>query len=1000
MLCTQCQFDLAQLPASLPIDQEATVHGRQICCPLCGQPNNFRPGDHGVFLRDVGGVPCICVWDLGRGPRVQLHPEGLTLGIANPRALRPEEVVPGSVLSFRQADGTLLLPDLAIDPAYLDCVDMERTRRNLPCVQRKDARTVSLTLYLRGVPGAPRVVDRPILSNPSDATKDATFEHLNVRLWPPPMPRRTQYIFGLSDAEAGAATRSGRLRVAAVSGGKAHYAASLQDGGHVLSGSVSNGLPNWILVQYHQGEQLVGASAFALLEPNTSAKGTTTFGIDFGTSNTCVAYLVGGHGEPSQLPIVQERSFSHYVVHGGAERTTLDGTAFWPRPQGFGAKSGAVGADLLATELWIGSDRTKFARRLMAPDELILGVDYGLAPVGVALSKEGDRAVRAASVTGFKWASTTPTELNVFALQRLYLRAVLEWSLVRTVLGEPEATPPATVQVRYCMPLGYKAREELHQAVDEAVKDVSNGTGFPWSTNRPSLDEGRAAARIDPHESDMTVIADMGGGTTDIAVLFHPVDMGKRYELMFNTSIRYAGETLLSAYQSVIVQEDTAGLRRAIRETPNIRDLFGNQELFGGALTQTRDVRTRDFYGYVIDYIARLIASSVIEGRSVVEGKFVSPLRVSVYPLGNGWSMLGTLGNDPLPAVQIEVERRVRALLAATPEAHTTQDENGLRASEVDIKISASGPHDLGYPHAKAAVAYGILKHDHTSGEDGAATLYPLSILGIDTKSGRSTDPWFLTVGPPNVEQALPLRRQRADAARAAAATPPSSAERGGGLRTKPTDHIGYSAGQVITFLWDGSSEQGEVIGFDGTTIEVGIKDSMGASTVPANDIKVVQGLRAIPNSSPQVGSRVSYTSDGRTFIGVVTGFPAGMQPLATVDFNEVRVRIDPSAVKRADSFTSPAPVGAVVSSSASPAANWITTIPDGLSESTVFGWGRWTPELKGTLLQRSELLLTSAAQSSLQQKCHKNHLGDWYATSPYELLLEHVVGPGISRLK
>ncbi|MCB9609553.1 MAG: hypothetical protein H6716_23380 [Polyangiaceae bacterium] len=1001
MLCTQCHFDLSELPTSLPVDAHVAEHGRQIGCPLCGQPNNFKPSEHGVFLREsADGVRRIHVWDLGIGPSLKLRDGGLTLAVDAPATIRPDDVVPSSVLSFRNEEGNVVLPFLAAHPKFLDCIDLERSQQGGPTVRRVDARTASITLYLKGVPDRAVTLQRPILTNPWDATKDATFENVNVRMWPPPMPRRRRYLFGVSDAGGGAAVGSGRVHVGVVVGNETlvRYSTSTQDGGHVRTGAVSSGLPRWIQVEYRDRDQLVGASAFLVQDPSAPDQGARSFGLDFGTSNTCVAFKA--EREPSQLPIVAEKDFSYYAVLGGEERRELDGTTLWPRPKGFGAQANGRGADLLATELWFES-RVDLAARLEQPEKLVYGLDYGLGYVSVVPSEAGEKVIRSVTVTGFKWLESTPVDLQqcVTQLQRLYVAAFLDWATVRVALGD--ATSAAqSYDVSYCVPLAFDdgSSTRFDEAVKAACSDLTSATGSAWKEMRSDLDEGRAAAQIDQNQSEMTVIADMGGGTTDIAALFHPVVRGVSKDLLYNTSIRYAGETLIGAYQSVLLRGDTLALRRAIRESSDIRVLFKRADLFSAAQSDTRDVRTREFYGYVLELVARMIAATLIEGHAVVDGRFLSPMRVRVLPLGNGWAMAGTLGKDSLDMIALAVESRVRALLEATPEAQQVRDADGLTASNVQVVVTAMTPSNL--PHVKAAVAYGLLNARGGAGDEVGPKAGTL--LGLDTtRNGTTHDRWFLGVGASNVENVFARRLERGRKG------PPSPPVPAAAAPSQPVDDLFALptatqpvVGRVVTFTWGSGQHQGEVLAVRGTDVEIALRRAMGTMELALADLKVFEGdLFALPGAPPQSGSRVSYTTTGRTLVGTVSNVAVG-GTTATVQFDEVRVVVDAATVQ----FGAAQPqVAASQAPSQTPAASpsrehWLTTLPEGVREGTVFGWGEWKPALGGSMLQRTHHLLNAKAEQSLQNECKVSN-GDWYRRSPFELLLEHVVGPGIGNL-
>src|SRR5690606_39226579 len=109
------------------------------------------------------------------------------------------------------------------------------------------------------------------------------------------------------------------------------------------------------------------AGGFFFVPPATvPAAGEVRAGLDFGTSNTCVAFqgqMISDDQSPALLPKVDEQDWNLYLVRGGPELRTHRGPDLWPSPSGFGAKG-----DLFASELLFGRAKADQTRALDAID--------------------------------------------------------------------------------------------------------------------------------------------------------------------------------------------------------------------------------------------------------------------------------------------------------------------------------------------------------------------------------------------------------------------------------------------------------------------------------------------------------------------------------------------------------------------------------------------------------------------------------------------------------
>jgi hypothetical protein len=357
-----------------------------------------------------------------------------------------------------------------------------------------------------------------------------------------------------------------------------------------------------------------------------------------------------------------------------------------------------------------------------------------------------------------------PPSLNqlVEDLQTAYLHALLLQAYVRHAVAS--GTQPAVVNVQFSYPTCFDRDdlEKLERSMDRAASRLAGSTNVKW-TCRSGVDESTAAvAATEPGGAedsigpgvDVKVILDMGGGSTDIVVQFP----GAQEPIVYLTSVAYAGAALLDAFagrreadgkrtSSCLGAGATVDtLQRRVRGATSFRDILSDPDLFHKSWLKVAANRTRHFYGYLIEYVARLLAAGILDGRFALkrDNHLKPQLAIGFFFFGQGWGFSSQLTEaDPFKHVADEVMKRTKQLVGAERSEYALALRKGITGlsaviGEVDRRR---------VPHAKAAVAVGLLKAPATDGRSAASQdrgRRGRSITGWAVKTGSEPDvPWF-----------------------------------------------------------------------------------------------------------------------------------------------------------------------------------------------------------------------------------------------------------------
>ncbi len=380
------------------------------------------------------------------------------------------------------------------------------------------------------------------------------------------------------------------------------------------------------------------------LDPVEVTGGNATVGVDFGTSNTCLAIKIAT-GNPSPIGFLKG-----WKLMWGNQKSFDDQSKLLSMTNIFGETE--VPSELVALAGGVAASLEDPAR-VATGTSRDLGKRLDLISEGVLLS-------------GFKWSDDRlwPQDGVAEALQppisqaaRVYLRLAIDWALA--VLRARGVTV-VTLRLGFPHAFGAADRKRHVALLRDVVIQVHNDTGVAVTLGAmvpESLATFLQAASNDGIQDRQFLLAiDVGGGTTDFAV-GHPIEnlaapalAETKLDDIDAASVRMAGtEVLLAVGNAMKAEGNLAFTNVAEALRPRARALYLAQQIKQEDHLAIADeaVRAR-VSGIVSDAFVALIHFGLVMLASRVEREMhgqlvdgpVGSVRVGVILSGNGWRLL------------------------------------------------------------------------------------------------------------------------------------------------------------------------------------------------------------------------------------------------------------------------------------------------------------------------------------------------------------------------
>ncbi len=723
--CEHCGFDLASLVLRIPVTVSMAEH-ESLICPACSGGLRIKEvlEDAGVIQRD------------GRFSRWAQGGD-VSRVVVGRCTLLLEDVVPldkrsicfpaiPRIVTREQAEPLGLIP---IRPEYMDLLEEVLEK---PVVQGGRCK---LVVRLRGLGKTP--MEHPVVDAPGGSV-----DGLRLSLWPRvPHEEWKFFLLGAWLSDADDVLRNTELCVTPV------YTHSTPDStprGFALSADEHRcmrqclGRPDYVALSLEGGGRQKAGGCIAVEQADRSLStetGQIAIGIDFGTSNTYLAYGVnlnlaaGGVDNAKRIPW---QDLDMVLVDGAPRFSGREAPDSWPPVSGFHPAESAFPSSLLTVQ--------PAARCNPDAGQWLLGEDYGLVSISDQTQQLGYDEGRHL-VTNLKWdPRTSGGQLPNQEARHRYLEYLLLCAMAN-LMAEPDVHG-RLVEVKWSYPGVFEREDRLEkheEAFQQVCETLSEWTGCDVSAGARGLDEAAAASvgTQAPRATDVLYV-DVGGGTVDVLFSrYEPPRKECTVPIYALSSFRFAGDD----YVNMLVKGKllTQGLKpegflRRVRSTARLDQRFAKFVFPVNRLTAASS-RSRNFFMYLVEFMARLIAARMLDGSEVVpDGE---KYQVSVNLLGNGWNFVGLLSRTPHKWVELQLKERVETLCAH--EAGKAPEHCAFRRGvAVDIQCERN---ERVLP--KQAVAFGLLANEE---QNRKPEVVSTGIVGVTTRVARVDYPWYLPV--------------------------------------------------------------------------------------------------------------------------------------------------------------------------------------------------------------------------------------------------------------
>lgn len=660
-----CRFDFLTLDWTLELtENQLDKQGVVMWCPACGQKTTSSLNEYEFFQFVTKKKRKLYRWRSSAVPYTG-GDKAYKIELGQLKLIFPEELVGNLKFSvdsmcysavpvFSKRTGKdYYFPDFPVLREYLPLVDTIKGCRH----ELIDGRLCKFQFYLKNISQEPFEVSLPLV--PVDASRDAVGDNaiiggIHLVLWPKIQYKEwNQYFvrFG-GTPEALKSLEDERRHLEVYSTPAADLDTELDWA--PISHKDTDGLtrlaylqsrPRWLAIEFEDrstpnGEVQGGLWSVAPVVGELPSHNETEVGVDFGTSNTC--FSVKGHSS-DEAELMAIESCDDPIIDGAVLPSKLDAPDLWPPRDGFGK-----GRTLLPSELLTRASLDEIRQNpgMVGTWQPIL--DYTIPTSGVEVKFED----RNYTIAEFKLASMVDSSLTKYCseLQRRYLELLLIYAMARLAsVGELRET----VRFTFSYPLAFSAdqKEAFIEVLNSVAASISNPKSGLTVKCELSVDEARAAARRGGHTieavDNAALFVDIGGGSADIALL--KIENGRPKNYVYVCSFEYAGGALATALvegsgDCLRAGTDLAVFRRKVRDAGSIRELAATEDLFLRSRHSTLVTKSSYFYGYLLQFLARLLAAHLLTGKwqesTPEETKEVitaEGFRVLFYGFGNGW---------------------------------------------------------------------------------------------------------------------------------------------------------------------------------------------------------------------------------------------------------------------------------------------------------------------------------------------------------------------------
>jgi len=782
--CSRCNYDLKKYKITFN-QTDVKEDFIRVQCPVCGQVIDWPLDDLGLIRLKQDGNDVLRQWRLSGSHTLENRTNVIFVGGSNSRFqirfpkntlkdISVNEVCFSAIPVFellqeRGGEKEIKAPDLPIKPEYIDLVDFERQKE--ASAPRISGDKYKVELFLKGVNQSKEII-LPLIpaSNKAAAGRDNCYKGVSLVFWPNiDYKLWKRYFLHCCLNKEGATLLFDEDRKMDLqyrdsskiwnSFTENNYSFTNKDSGETIESSdfgvCTEDRPQYVSTIIRNDNNAELGGGIFIIKPATKEAYPRTaldIAVDFGTSNTCVAYRYTSNlgdgetnGQPEMLPF---DDLTGFIVKGDELPTDLNRPHMWIPRKGFG-RHHFLPSELLfskPTDSLVVDQNTNF-----------LPIENFTIPTSGCQMKYSEREYIASK---FKWAESVPGDMSYIELQKSYLGLLL--LIASAQLANKEKLSGSNISIKYSFPLVFtdEHKEYLHQVFQHVTKELVDWIGADTKPEEMLVglehvpNETIAAGKnVGTTLDNDSFYVDIGGGSTDIALVENPDKDNTRWWRTM-TSIRYAGTHLLDTLTKINCLKSSitpAILVRTIRETESISNIFRNPDFIVPGRGEVTQNKVFEYYLYLMEYLARIVAARVIEGNyNMLRDDNV--YSASLYLLGNGWG-LGEIINSNIRTIYSDrLQSRINKILDDVKEP---LPEGYKKPPFPRVKITLQTLKRNDKPlHPKMAVAFGLLPDHNNVGSQGQPPADQPDPMVYTTISGcdfyitgeRRNIPWYMPV--------------------------------------------------------------------------------------------------------------------------------------------------------------------------------------------------------------------------------------------------------------
>lgn len=786
-ICEQCNLNFTELNLTITekiLTKDPSENMLSLYCPFCKKETKINLKNYGIFYHQEPNIKeRLLRWDSGTSK----NPNQIALGnliIEFPRdemkVLTLESICYPAIPVFYEIDGEKKVkpsvPKLPIKKEALSFIDIEKQQNsNTEPELLLEQGLYRTSLFLKGKKD-PVPITLPLIQTKTDQQaeeKKIGFRGVHLALWPDVDYEKWNRYFLRFGCEKDLKNQIDNTYTVEV------FTMTQQEDNWVELDNFALDLytrfccvekrPKWAVIEFKNRirNEIVGGGIWRI-EPATKAynNGTISVAVDFGTSNTFIAWQKSNTTAAS-IPI---DSCNKFIIHGSDIPTETDFPDTWPPHEGFGKDKALFPSEIILSRQPLDTPDSKTIEKWKPV------INYGI-PNATHEKDNFSKAERFSKaehiLAEFKWEESVSNLAyrSLYGnLQECYLEFLLLLALAQLA---KKGHICRNVDVRFSYPLAFDKLQlsDFGQVVEKVLHRIEQQTGVYFtsltrsgqgvvlsldgnqSENPPflSMDESRAAASLAGEIGSSyaaCLYVDIGGGSTDIALL-RITDEGRKKKYVMIDSVKYAGGALVNALYKgncLIPDIKLTDFQHRIRQI-GITELKKDTKVFQKEKDRLRDKKTDLFYGYLVEFLARILAVNMItwdKGPTEEDKRFIkdSGYQIAFYPLGNGWGF----GQFITPTYVTETlsEQITKRLKTIMQDLVVEQVVTNIP------EIQIIGQTNTKINNPKYAVGFGLLTYSDEKIDKEGEKWTSRTIVGCSTKVGNSrVIPWYRYVTQP-----------------------------------------------------------------------------------------------------------------------------------------------------------------------------------------------------------------------------------------------------------